>query len=339
MSAFRVAVIGAGFGQQVHIPVFRSFLDCKVVAICASDKIKAQSVAEKLSIPQSFGDWSEMIENVKPDIISVAVRPAVHYEILLCAMKKRIAVFCEKPLCLKYSDAEELRALSAKNNAIAMIDFEFPENQVWQNCHARLRNGEIGRLESIHVEWLVQTYANRCKLDSWKTRTAEGGGALYAFSSHALNYLEWFAGDIRELSAKLSRKAGDDRATDTLNEFEIKFRVGATAKVTVNTDYALAPQHRINLKGSAGEMTLINKTADHILGFEFWSKQGLIETSQAVVPPLGTYGRFLAAKPLVDRLIHWLKNGVPSKPDIESGVRVQRLIHPALQSQGNFVPT
>ena len=47
----RVAVIGVGFGQQVHVPAFRADPRCEVTTLCASTEAKAAEIAGRLNVP------------------------------------------------------------------------------------------------------------------------------------------------------------------------------------------------------------------------------------------------------------------------------------------------
>ena len=51
----RVAVIGLGFGQQVHVPAFRADSRCDVTTLCASTEQKALEVARLLNVPSAIG--------------------------------------------------------------------------------------------------------------------------------------------------------------------------------------------------------------------------------------------------------------------------------------------
>src|SRR3954453_10593535 len=121
MKPIRVGVVGIGFGQNVQVPAFRAHPGCEVVALCASRPDRAREVADRLGIPRAFGDWRAMLgEDL--DAVSLAVPPAVQYEIALAAVRSGRAVFCDKPLTATLAQGRELAA-AARNAGIAnMID-------------------------------------------------------------------------------------------------------------------------------------------------------------------------------------------------------------------------
>src|SRR5208282_5879774 len=196
MKKLKVAVIGAGFGQQVHVPVFQHLPDCEVVAMGSSNLQKASAVAQKLGLARAYGSWRELLDKEEVDILSIATLPGLQYEIAKAALQKSVAVFCEKPLTLTKAQSQDLVTLGKTQGVPQMVDFEFAEIPVWRECLHHLQKGAVGTLERLEVVWSVQTYANRHRTTSWKTNPAKGGGPLFAFASHTLFYLEWFAGPI-----------------------------------------------------------------------------------------------------------------------------------------------
>ena len=82
------------------------------------------------------------------------------------------------------------------------------------------------------VNWQVESYANRHRMQTWKTDEAAGGGTLQNFTSHCLHYVEWITGDrICGLFARLSHIPGDVRSGDATVGMQLEFISGAHAVV------------------------------------------------------------------------------------------------------------
>jgi len=325
----RVGVIGAGFGQQVHVPVFNQIPKCEVVAICAQTQEKADRVARQSGVAKGYANWQQLIEMERPDILSIATPPGLQYEIAKFAIRRGIALFCEKPLALNATQSRELTQLS--HTLPAMVDFEFPEIPAFKKCHELVSAGGIGPIRSIDVQWTLQTYANQHGLVSWKTTTSEGGGALFAFGSHVFYYLEWLLGPIRTISARL---AGSRPGNDTLVTVKVNFENGAEGSIRIDTNDPSRSQHSISVQGSDGNLLLQNLGKDHISGFDLYSEGGLkIDLKPADGATLD--GRISAVTPLAARLVRWINGGLISAPNLTNGHRVQTLIEASLQSNSN----
>src|SRR5207244_11860533 len=73
----RVAVIGAGaIAQVAHLPVLRRLPGVEVCAICDSDIGKAQALATRFDVRETFDDIEEVLKYARP--AAVAIRSEEH---------------------------------------------------------------------------------------------------------------------------------------------------------------------------------------------------------------------------------------------------------------------
>ncbi|MGZ6441807.1 MAG: Gfo/Idh/MocA family oxidoreductase [Pseudobdellovibrionaceae bacterium] len=340
MQQLRVGVIGLGFGQSVHIPVFKNNPQCKVVAVGSTRLEKAQMVAGTHGIQAAYDDFKRLLDSEKLDILSIATPPNEQYEIAKEAIARGVALLLEKPLCRTLEQGQELMKMATHHSVPAMVDFEFPEIPVWRELKRQLQQSAIGRVEQIEVNWSTMTYMNQKRLSSWKTETSNGGGALYSFGSHIFHYMEWFFGSVTALRCHLERSASDERATDTKVLLDLKFSSGALAKVTVDTENAFIQEHKLSVKGSMGVLELNNPSKDYINGFVLTSAidSGIAKWTENELKwntpfnDLCLDGRILAVSALANRLVKWRQTGEASEPNLASSVRVQEMIALSLKS-------
>lgn len=338
MARLRCAVIGLGFGQQVHVPALRNLAHCEVVALGSTSLDKARAAALALGIERASGDWRELIDDPTIDLVTLAVPPAVQAEIAAAAISRGKAIFCEKPLAASLADAERLAQAARQANVPNLVNFEFPEDAVWRRSLRMVQDGAIGRVRHVAVEWRVLTYANRMRLDSWKSHTTAGGGALGGFASHVFDYLERFAGSINSLQARLHRESDDPRPGETLVELWLEFDSGAVGTVSANTDAGPGNSHRVSLFGSAGGLELVSTATDYLRGFRMrhGTRANSRELHDVVVPEATEAaagdGRIAATSRLLSRLVDWRLGGPATGPTFAQGARVQRLIEAARQS-------
>ena len=96
----RLGIIGAGFGQYVHLPAFRSVPECRVIAIAAGSLKSAERAARQGHVPKAYGDWRKLVRDPEVDAISIAVPPVLQPGIARLALKYGKPVFYEKPLAV-----------------------------------------------------------------------------------------------------------------------------------------------------------------------------------------------------------------------------------------------
>jgi predicted dehydrogenase len=346
----RIAVIGLGFGQQVHVPAFRADPRCEVTSLCASTEARAAEVAHRLQVPRASGDWRALVVSPEIDAVSIAVPPRLQPAIAVAALRQGKAVFCEKPLAADIDDARAARKAAENAGRPNMLNFEFGECDAWRCAQEIIDSNRIGRIISVDVDWRVQTYANRNRLENWKSRPAEGGGALQAFVAHTFYYLERFAGPITWLQARLAKAADDPRTGETEVVLETRFAAGGQATVYVATDALPPHRHRIDIVGDAGVLRLVNEGSDYIAGFRALHASCAGAKMTPVFPQSATRGegdadggaaagervagdsRVVATSRLVRKFVDWIVEGTAARPDFADGYRVQFLIEAARRS-------
>jgi predicted dehydrogenase len=330
-----VGIVGIGFGQQVHVPAFRSHPQCEVIAICASHLERAEKVAKRLHIPKAFGNWQAMLDDPQIEVISIATPPTVQAPIVMAALSKRKPVFCEKPLAASPQIAQEMLTIANQNQVAHMVDFWFAENEAWIQAKSMLEMGKIGQLRHMVVLWQVETYANKQGLTSWKTQTMQGGGTLYSFLSHTFHYLEWLGGKIQAMFARLSHAPQDNRKGDSLDILCLEFESGVNVSVCISSHAFLGNGHRVELYGDEGTLVLDNSSSDYN---NFRLLYGSRLSNQLKPIPLNNPncgyadGRILPVSQLVNKFISWIDTGVPQSPSFVEGVRVQQLLAIAQKS-------
>jgi predicted dehydrogenase len=321
----RVGIVGVGFGQQVHVPAFCADARCKVVAICARSLEHAARVAERLGVPQAYGDAREMLAVGQVDAISIAVPAVAQPELVIAAAEAGKHVFCEKPLAQDESAAARALAAVEKAEVVHAMDFIFPEIGCWQRARSMLQGGTLGKLRHAALSWRVETFSFATGRESWKMRSADGGGTLNNFVSHSLYYLEWLLGPVARVSARLTpRGAPGDARVDVWLEMVS----GCPVTVSVAADAFLGSGHRLEIYGEQGTLVLENTTTDYVNGFTLsvGTRGSRTLETQPCEPLPYPDGRIGAAGAIARRFLDAVLSGVPVTPNLADGARVQHLI-------------
>ena len=329
----KVGIVGCGYGGQVLVPAFWADPRVEVVAIAARSRTNAEETARKLGIPAAFDGWRTMLKAAGLDAVAVAVPPWAQVEVAQAALEHGLAVFAEKPLALDLAQAKALTRAAALSGRANMIDFNFRGIAAFQAARQVLRAGEIGPLRHVAVSWQVESYANRARLESWKTDEEAGGGTLSNFVSHGLDYLEWFLGPIHGLQARLAKMPGDQRRNETFVALALAFGSGAAGSLTMSAAAYRGSGHRLDFYGEDGTLVLDNTGTDYMRGFRmFLARRPDPLTEVPILPDAEDAwedGRVLPASRLIGRFLDWSAGGPPAEPDFRAGLRVQHLIEAA----------
>lgn len=324
----KIGIIGSGFGQYGLFPAFNSVAGCEVVAICGEKRKQLIEYCKSINFTNVYTDWELLLENEELDAVALAVTPRAQYTIAKAAINKGLHVFAEKPLAVNLLQARELLFLAKKRNIIHGIDFMFPDIAEWKKVKALLDNETLGRLQHISVNWDFVSYDIKNKKSSWKTRAADGGGALSFFFSHGLYYLEHFAGNIAEIRSLFTYSKESINGGEVGIDMLLKFKNGIAGYAHLQCNCRNFTRHQLIFQCERGIIVLENKNSvvDNFtvtLHSQDGTRQPKVrkDTGRKNEDERVKIVRKLAAR-FVNACIHHQ----PMYPSFSDGVRVQELI-------------
>ncbi|MCG3150446.1 MAG: Inositol 2-dehydrogenase/D-chiro-inositol 3-dehydrogenase [Verrucomicrobiae bacterium] len=108
-TAVVLGVIGAGnYAQGVLLPQFKANPDVTLHTVCTATGVNAKKTQEKFGFAGCTTDWQSVIANRDINTILVATRHDLHATITAAALQAGKTVFCEKPLCLREDELDEI---------------------------------------------------------------------------------------------------------------------------------------------------------------------------------------------------------------------------------------
>ncbi|MCX6024489.1 MAG: Gfo/Idh/MocA family oxidoreductase [Chloroflexi bacterium] len=264
----RVGVVGTGFGTTVQVPGFQAHPDYEVVAICSANLGRAQAAAEKAGVPHAFNDLQQMLELPGLDIVSITSPPATHLPMTAAALAAGKHVLCEKPMAMNLGEAREMERLAAASGKVCMIDFEFHFIPARARFKELVDEGYLGAPTYLNVSAINGPRGDIATARAWNWWSQEelGGGYLQAVGSHFIDALQWWFGDISEVSADLHH-ATDQRLDPATNEmrpvttedsFLIQFRLasGAPGALLGSSVGRFGQGNRVEAYGTEGTLII-----------------------------------------------------------------------------------
>lgn len=81
----------------------------QMIAVCDVDKLHAAEFADEFGgKPNTYGDYREMLEKEKPEIVTIGTPDHWHVPIAIDALRSGADVYCEKPLTLTIQEGIEI---------------------------------------------------------------------------------------------------------------------------------------------------------------------------------------------------------------------------------------
>ena len=196
----KTAVIGCGMiANSAHIPAYKYFFDdYEIVAVCDASEKSARETAEKHGIGKYYTDAQKMLEEQKPQLVSVCAPNFLHGEMTKLALSFGASVLCEKPLALSYDEASEMFALAREKGVALMAcqSMRFTPDRL--AAKRFIENGGLG--DAYYAEF---SRIRRRGIPTWGTfhiKEKNGGGAFIDIGVHMLDALVWLLGNPKIIS-------------------------------------------------------------------------------------------------------------------------------------------
>lgn len=195
---YRVAVVGLGHigwladqderrpRPRSHVSAWQSAPRAELVAVCDSNHNR---MVHKYAL--DYTEIAEMFKLAGPfDIVSIATPPDTHRAMVeQCAAAKTPLVVCEKPLAASSTDALAMLEACRTAGTILLTNYGRRFHPMLRSVKAELDNGRIGQpLSAIAV----------CS------------GGFWRGTSHMVDLLRWFLGDVRWVSGHARGSCAED---------------------------------------------------------------------------------------------------------------------------------
>jgi len=116
----RIGVVGIGHLGGYHLQKYANMESCRIVAVNDTQIERAQKAAELYGC-EAVADHRQMLGKV--DAVSIAVPTGFHHAVARDFLAAGVDVLIEKPLCSTIEEADDLLALTRKNNLILQVGF------------------------------------------------------------------------------------------------------------------------------------------------------------------------------------------------------------------------
>jgi predicted dehydrogenase len=182
---YRIAVIGCtkrgGYGHGIDY-VWRKIPNAEIVAVADDDKVGLARASERLKVEKTFDDYRKMLDEVKPDVVSICPRWIdQHRDMVVAAAERGCHIYLEKPLCRTLAEADEMVAACDKTHVKLVIAHQTRYSPKVAVVKGLLAEGKIGK---------VLEYRGRGKEDA----NRGGGEDLWVLGTHAMDLIRALAG-------------------------------------------------------------------------------------------------------------------------------------------------
>jgi predicted dehydrogenase len=183
-----------------HAGCYHALDDTEMVAVCDLDGAKCQSFCQRWGVPRHYQDYREMIQQEKPDLVSVATAASLHAEMAVFAAENKVlGLYCEKAMCCSLAEADRMVAAVRQHHVKFQLGAHRRHNPLFRKARELIESGDFGSLVGV---------------SSWSM------GPLLHGICHLVDTALYLAGDSRPLS--VSGRLGAGRTTDSVEQRRLR---------------------------------------------------------------------------------------------------------------------
>jgi predicted dehydrogenase len=147
----RIAMVGCGYVADYYMKTLTNHPELELVGVTDRDRPRLTRFAEFHRAP-TFSSVADVLADPRVELVLNLTNPASHYEITKAALQAGKHVYSEKPLALRYADAEELVALAeAKGLELGGAPCSLL-GETAQTLWKALREEKIGKARVVYAE-------------------------------------------------------------------------------------------------------------------------------------------------------------------------------------------
>lgn len=271
----KYALIGCGRIATNHIKAAVAN-KLEIAAVCdiipeKMGQLLAKHDLENDSSIRYYEDYIKLLDEVKPELVSVATESGSHARIALDCIDRGINVIIEKPMAMSMADADEIIRRSEEKGVKVSVCHQNRFNVAVQKTRAALEAGRFGRLShgSIHVRW--NRDRNYYDQAPWRGTWEQDGGCLMNQCIHGIDLLCWmFGGEVDEVYGLTRQQFHDYLEAEDVGMAVVKFRSGAigTIEGTVNV-YPKNLEETLYIFGRSGTVKIGGTSTNNIDVWDF----------------------------------------------------------------------
>jgi predicted dehydrogenase len=307
---YRIGIIGrTGKGDYGHglDTVWANVPETKVVAVADDNEKGLAEAVKRTKAERGYGDYREMLDKEKLDIVAVAPRWLdAHRDMVVAAAERGCHMFLEKPICRTLAEADEMVMACERHHVKLAIAHQTRYSPRMMRSKEAIDQGRIGDVLELR---------GRGKEDA-----RAGGEDLMVLGTHIMDLIRLFAGDP---SSCFARVLHDGKPLSKGTVREGNEGIGPLGGNAITATYSM--------KGSTTAYFASvkpNQGPGGRFGLQIFGTKGIIDLTTGSLPPV-----FLCEDP------SWApgRNNKPWIPITSAGVGEPETINDSSSNMGNML--
>ncbi len=272
----KVAIVGLGKMGISHLAILGAHPEVELAAACDGLSYLTQNL-QKYSGIKTYNDFELMLDRENLDAVFVATPTKSHAPLVRKALESGLAVFCEKPFVLRADEGEELIQLAAAKNLTTQVGYHYRFVSTFEKAARLIASGMLGAVHHVRAE-AYGPVVTKPQGMTWRSRSDEGGGALYDYACHAIDLVHFLVGPIRNVDGVIQRKIFSKNVDD---EVYASLKIGDHTSGQLSVNWSDESYRKMTTKltvwGENGSMTVDRQECLVYLSKEVENNQGCVK--------------------------------------------------------------
>lgn len=256
MKKLGFGIIGLGGIADTHAKAILELEGCSLVGGYHYRQDKAEKFCAKYDC-KPYWDLDAFLNDDSIDIVTIATPSGLHLDGAIAAATKKKHLVIEKPLEITKERCLQIIEVCKANNVKLAGIFPSRYHEAPRLIKKAVDEGRFGKI--VMADAQVKWYRSQEYYDSgaWRgTWDLDGGGALMNQSIHAIDLLQWFGGEVKEIFAFTDTLAHERIEVEDTAVATLRFANGALGMIEGTTSVYPGFFKKVEVLGTRGSVVM-----------------------------------------------------------------------------------
>ncbi len=198
----RYAVVGLGDRSRLYthalLTIFREqgllvgYCDSNQTRMSVTNRHYAETVGTDPVAMYTANAFDRMIKEQKIDTVIVTSIDGTHHHYIIKAMELGCDVITEKPMTIDEPKCQAILDTQKQTGRSLTVTFNYRYSPHNTQIKSILRSGAIGKVLSVHFEWLLDTWHGADYFRRWHREKENSGGLMVHKAAHHFDLVNWW---------------------------------------------------------------------------------------------------------------------------------------------------
>lgn len=214
MKTYNIGIVGFGMIGKVHafgyatLPYYTTLCsgpgatDFRITHVATAHRETAENAARICGAEHAVNDFRAITENPEIDIVHICSPNEHHAEVLISAIRNNKHIYCDKPLSSDIREAERIFDVlnQGEYSAVSQMTFHLRFFPSLIRAKQIMDEGRLGQIYQFRLAYLHSSNASPTAPFKWKHSAS--GGVVRDLASHLLDLADHFVGPFSSLFAE-----------------------------------------------------------------------------------------------------------------------------------------